>query len=139
MKSPSINGQSARLSAWRYHRPMIRGSSLVRGAVGAALLLALACSERRDPITLEEGIITVENQTSSEWKDVRLVVNDYFGGGVPSLAPGARMNAVLSNMQTSFGQRYDRGRMSVRKIEVTATDADGKPIKLSWSGVRFPK
>jgi hypothetical protein len=58
---------------------------------------------------------------------------------VPSLAPGARMNAVLSNMQTSFGQRYDRGRMSVRKIEVTATDADGKPIKLSWSGVRFPK
>lgn len=101
------------------------------------MLVALACADRRDPITLEEGIITVENQTDSEWKDVRLVVNDYFGGAVPSLAPGARLNAVLSNLQTGFGQRFDRGRMSVRKIEVTATDANGKPVTLSWGSDRF--
>lgn len=119
---------------------MVASSSLVRCAAVAALLLAgAACEERRDPITLEEGIITVENQTDSEWKDVQVVVNDYFGGRVPSLAAGARLNAVLNNMQTGFGQRFDRGRMSVRKIEVTATDASGKPVRLSWNGNRLPR
>jgi hypothetical protein len=111
---------------------MISGPSLLRCAVGLICLLALACTDRPDPIILDEGIITVENQTDSEWKDVRVVVNDYFGGSVPSLAPGARLNAMLSNMQTGFGQRFDRGRMSVRKIEVTATDASGKPVNLTW-------
>ena len=116
---------------------MIRGSSLLRYAVGVILLVALACTERRDPIILDEGIITVENQTDSEWKDVRVVVNDYFGGTVPSLGAGARLNAMLSNMETGFGQRFDRGRMSVRKIEVTATDANGKPVKLTWERQSF--
>lgn len=96
------------------------------------LALAAACDDRTDPIILEEGIITVQNQTGSEWRDVRLVVNDYFGGQVASLAPGARMNAVLNNMQTGLGQRFDRSRMSVYKIEVTATDAEGRPVKLTW-------
>jgi hypothetical protein len=101
-------------------------------AIGAIVVLTVACGDRRDPITLDEGVITIENQTGSEWKDVRVVVNDYFGGSAPSLAPGQRMNAVLSNMQTGFGQRFDRNRMSVYKIEVTATNADGEPVKLAW-------
>jgi len=111
-----------------------RQSARVRHAEAALclLVLAAACTERRDPITLEEGVISIENQTRSEWRDVRVVVNDYFGGTVPLLAPGARMNAVLSNMQTGLGQRFDRSRMSVYKIEVTATDADGRPVKLTW-------
>ena len=110
-----------------------RRSAWIRVACAAACLtLAAACEARRDPITLEEGIITVENQTGSDWRDVRLVVNDYFGNQVPSLAAGARMNAVLNNMQTAFGQPFDRSRMSVYKIEVTATDAEGRPVKLTW-------
>ena len=103
-------------------------------AVAAAIIVCVtaACEERRDPITLVEGVITIENQTGSEWKNVRVVVNDYFGGRAPSLGPGQRMNAVLSNMETGFGQRFDRNRMSVYKIEVTATDTDGEPVKLKW-------
>lgn len=111
------------------HRPTAR----IRAVCGlACLVVAAACTPPRDPITLEEGVITVENQTGSEWRDVRVVVNDYFGGQVPSLAPGARLNAVLNNMQTGLGQRFDRSRMSVYKIEVTATDAEGRPVQLTW-------
>lgn len=105
---------------------------VVAVAISAIVVLTVACGDRRDPITLDEGVITIENQTGSEWKDVRVVVNDYFGGSAPSLAPGQRMNAVLSNMQTGFGQRFDRNRMSVYKIEVTARNADGEPVKLAW-------
>ena len=111
----------------------LRASRYVAGAaLSVIVVLTVACSDRRDPITLDEGIITIENQTGSDWKDVRVVVNDYFGGSAPSLAPGQRMNAVLSNMQTGFGQRFDRNRMSVYKIEVTARNADGEPVKLAW-------
>ena len=102
----------------------------------AALLLTAACSDPIDPVIVDEGMITVQNQTEYEWRDVRLIVNDYFGGGVSSLQPGARMNATLSSLQTGHGQKFDRGRMSVYKVEVTATDAAGRPVKLTWSGNR---
>jgi hypothetical protein len=118
---------------------MISCASLVRCAGGAVLALTVAtaaCTQYREPIIVEEGVITIENQTNSEWKDIRVVVNDYFGGSAPSLAPGARMNAILSGMQTGFGQRFDRSRMSVYKIEVFAKDAAGNPVKLKWGSDR---
>ena len=109
--------------------------SLARFAAGAALVIAvtsLACTARRDPVVLEEGIVSIENQTDRAWKNVRVVVNDYFGGSSPALAAGGRLDAPLSGMQTGFGQKFDRARISVYKIEVTATDAEGNPVRLVW-------
>jgi hypothetical protein len=104
----------------------------------ALLVCAAACTNRRDPIIVQEGMITLENQSSKAWRDVRITVNDYFVGGGPTLAAGGRMNAPLSQFVTGFGQRFDRGRMSVRKIEVTATDDTGQPVKLDWKpGLRL--
>lgn len=100
-------------------------------AVVAAL--ALACSTPRDPIVVDEGRVIVENMTGSEWRDVRVVVNDHFGGGVSSLAPGGRLDAPLSDFQTGLGQKFDRGRQSVFKVEVTATDASGQRVSLAWA------
>ena len=94
--------------------------------------MTIACSEVRDPIVVEEGTVTVENLTDSDWKSVRIVVNDHFNGGVPSLKAGQRVNAPLSQFQTGLGYRYDRGRMSVYKVEVTATDSRGQPVSLMW-------
>jgi hypothetical protein len=102
-------------------------------ALPALLLLAVTgCSSPRDAIVVDEGMITVENQTSTEWRNVRVTVNDHFSGGVASLAPGGRLNAPLSQFQTGLGQKFDRGRQSVYKVEVTATDPSGKPVTLTW-------
>ena len=49
-----------------------------------------------------------------------MTVNDHFSGGVDVLQPGGRLNAPLSQFQTGFGQKFDRGRQSVFKVEVTA-------------------
>jgi hypothetical protein len=108
---------------------------------GILVLLALSagCSEPRDPIVIDEGTITVENMTGSDWKNVRIVVNDHFNGGVPALVAGQRVNAPLSQFQTGLGYRYDRGRMSVYKIEVFATDAGGRPVNLTWGADRPKK
>jgi hypothetical protein len=99
-----------------------------------AFVVASACSPARPAIALSEGTVIVQNQTSREWRNVIVTVNDHFRGGVASLAPGGRLTAPLSQFQTAFGQRFDRARQSVSKIEVTATDGDGKPVSLAWAG-----
>jgi hypothetical protein len=116
---------------------MIAGGRVWRrcriGLALVALAAAGACSAPRDPITVDEGEIVVENMTDVEWRDVRIVVNHHFAGGVPRLEAGGRMNAPLSRFQTAFGQRFDRGRQSVFKIEVTAREEPGgKLVTLSW-------
>jgi hypothetical protein len=99
----------------------------------AVLVAAAACTKVREPITVDEGEIVLHNLTDVEWRDVRIVVNHHFSGGVASLAPGARVNAPLSRFQTAFGQHFDRGRQSVFKIDVTAREEPGgKPVTLTW-------
>jgi hypothetical protein len=102
----------------------------------AAMSGAAACSIPQDPIVVDEGHVMVANLTAVEWRNVRVTVNDHFSGGVSSLAPGGRLNAPLSQFQTGLGQKFDRGRQSVFKVEVTATDADGKPVSLKWGSDR---
>jgi hypothetical protein len=105
----------------------------------AVAAVVVACSERRDPIRLEGGTLIVENQSSQDWRNVVVTVNDHFRGGSATLAARGRMTAPLSQFQTAFGQRYDRSRQSVYKVEVTAIDRDGKPVKLTWDGRRVPQ
>jgi hypothetical protein len=102
------------------------------GALLAALVIVSACAAPREPIVVEEGIVTVENMTPREWRSVKVIVNDHFSGGVPALLPGGRLTAPLSDFQTGLGQKFDRGRQSVFKVEVTATEPDGTPVKLTW-------
>ena len=100
------------------------------------LLLALACGaagceQRREPITFSDGTITIENQSSVEWRKVMITVNDHYRGGAPVLAPQGRMNAPISQFQTAHGDKYVVSRPVV-KIEVAATDANGQPVRLVW-------
>lgn len=114
---------------------MLRRSSLAALAL-ALPLFAAACSQKRDPITITEGTVNVENQTSREWRNVMVTVNDHFRGGAPRLASGGRLTAPLSQFQTAFGQRFNTDRQSVFKVEVTATDDSGEPVKLQWGNSR---
>jgi hypothetical protein len=84
-------------------------------------------------------MLIIENQTPRDWRNVVITVNDHFRGGASSVQAGGRMTAPLSQLQTAFGQKYDRTRQSVFKVEVIATDADGKPVKITWGGQRKPR
>lgn len=111
---------------------MIRWPAVGRGLVLGGLLLVCACDAPRDSIVVDEGMVTVENQTETEWRNVKVTVNDHFSGGVAELLPGGRLTAPLSQFQTGLGQKFDRGRQSVFKVEVTATEPDGKPVSVKW-------
>ena len=101
-------------------------------ALALVLGATAACSPRPDPIAVRDNTVHVENQTSRDWRNVVVTVNDHFRGGAPLLAAGGRLTAPLSQFQTGFGQKFDRGRQSVSKVEVTATDPDGKPVSFNW-------
>jgi hypothetical protein len=109
-------------------RPSYLGTAL------AALLLAAACSPPPHPIAVNDGTVTIDNRTEQEWRNVTVTVNDHFRGGAPTLAAGSRLTAPLSQFQTGLGQRFSLTRQSVTKIEVTATDATGQPVRLTWPG-----
>lgn len=103
--------------------------------VVALAALAAACSRPLPAIQIGDGTITVNNSTKSEWKNVLVTVNDHFRGGAPMLAAGGRLTAPLSQFQTAYGQKFQLHHV-VYKVEVTATDADGKPVKLQWGNSR---
>ena len=93
-------------------------------------LIHAACKPRPGPIEVADNVVAIQNQTSRDWRNVVVTVNDHFRGGAPALAAGSRMAAPLSQFQTAFGQRYDVSRQMVFRVEVTATDANGEPVKL---------
>ena len=101
-------------------------------ALVGSIVAVSSCSVPKDPITVDEGMIVVENLTRREWRNVKVTVNDYFNGGTPVLEAGGKLNAPLSQFQTGLGQKFDRGRQSVYKVEVTATEPDGTPVTLKW-------
>lgn len=111
---------------------MTRRRAVAGGLVLAGLVLAAACDAPRDPIIVDEGIVTVENMTAREWRNVRVTVNDHFTGGTPVLEAGGRLTAPLSQFQTGLGQKFDRGRQSVFKVELTATEPDGTAVNIKW-------
>jgi hypothetical protein len=100
-------------------------------AAAAALSIAGGCRTPTDPISVEGRTILVENRTRRDWRAVVVTVNDHFTGGTPHLAAGSRLTAPLGQFQTAFGQRYDADRQAVVKVEVTATDSKGEPVRLS--------
>ena len=103
---------------------------LKRWGLALVLGLAVACSRPNDPIVIRDNTLHIENQSSRDWSNVVVTVNDHFRGGVPTLAAGGRLTAPLSQFQTAYGQRYDFTRQLVAKVEVTATDSKGEPVKL---------
>lgn len=101
-----------------------------RWCLTLAVVLTAACSSARDPVSVRNNTVHVENQTSSDWRNVVVTVNDHFRGGAAVLAAGGKLTAPLSQFQTAYGQRYDFERQILVKVEVTATDSNGQPVKL---------
>jgi hypothetical protein len=97
----------------------------------AAALIASGCSDPPPPITVEEGMVTVHNQTPHDWTNVLITVNDHFRGFVKELKAEGRMNAPVSQMTTGHGQRWAHG-TGVRKVQVKAEQSDGTPVELTW-------
>lgn len=96
-----------------------------------AVALLAGCSDPPPPVSVQEGMVTIHNQTGQDWQDVMITVNDHFRGLVPVLKAEGRANAPLSQLTTGGGQRWTQG-TSVKTVDVTAKSADGTDVTLTW-------
>jgi hypothetical protein len=96
------------------------------------LVATAACRSSDPPIRVTRDALIVENHTREEWRDVIVTLNGYYRGTSKTLAPGGRLDANLGNFVTGFGQRFDKNRERVTRVEVRATDASGRPVTLDW-------
>ena len=101
--------------------------------VVGCMLVTAGCGEEPEPaIRLKGAWLVVENQTPQEWRDVSVVVNAYYKGVAPRVAPGGRLEAPLSGFVTGFGKRFNTSVEKVTRVEVRATDVAGHPVALDW-------
>jgi len=75
-------------------------------------------------------MLTVDNRSSEEWKNVQIWLNTYYRVTAPSIPPMGRLQAPLDTFVAGFGQRFQFRRMQIRDLRLTATLPDGKPLEI---------
>jgi hypothetical protein len=104
------------------------------GAVLLSLLAVAAAAGCRkppdDPLKLERNLLTVSNQSSTDWTGVEVWLNSYYRVTTSSVAAGSRFQAPLDTFVAGFGQRFDFHRMQVKDLRLTAKLPDGTPFEL---------
>jgi hypothetical protein len=96
-----------------------------------AMALAAACSKPpEDPLKLERNLLTVTNQTSTDWSNVEIWLNTYYRVTAASVPAGGRFQVPLDTFVAGFGQRFDFRRAQIRDLRLTAKLPDGKPYEL---------
>jgi hypothetical protein len=108
-----------------------RDNMLRRALIAFALIASAACSQHApDPLQLDRNLLTVDNRSSSEWKDVEIWLNRYFRVTVKSIPAKSRFQAPLDTFVAGFGQRFNFHSMQVKDLRLTAKLPDGTPIEL---------
>jgi hypothetical protein len=108
------------------------GGLVLACLLSLACAMAAGCAEGRPAILMQEGSVSVENQTGERWTNVEIWMNDHYRVTARALEPGGRLIVPLDAFVAGFGQRFDRRRQSVFGIEVTARDASGRDVRLVW-------
>jgi hypothetical protein len=102
-----------------------------RIAVAIALATWISCASRPDPIQVQGHRIAIENQSTSDWRDVEVWVNHHYRATAKHVAAGGRFDIPLRLLVTGFGQPFDPARQRVSGIEVTARSNAGD-VRLVW-------
>jgi hypothetical protein len=79
--------------------------------------------------------ITIYNDTGEPWNGIEVWVNDHYRVTRETIAAGERFVVPLETFVAGFGQRFERNQQ-VTGIEVTATDASGDRVVITWGSGR---
>ena len=97
----------------------------------AAALVLTACSPPPiEPLKLDGNMLTVDNRSDVEWKNVEIWLNTYYRVKTDSIPAKGRFQAPLDVFVAGFGQRFEFRRMQVKDLRLNATSADGKPVEI---------
>jgi hypothetical protein len=100
------------------------------GIVMLALAAAGCNKPPVDPLALERNMLTVTNQTSTDWSNVEIWLNTYYRVTASSIPAGGRFQVPLDTFVAGFGQRFDFRRAQITDLRLTAKRPDGSPYEL---------
>ncbi len=99
---------------------------------GVSFGTAACKGEEPNPVRVGTDRITVINLTDTAWRDVDVWLNDHYRAQSRELGPGGRLEIPLGIFVEGFGRRFDPKKQIPFGVEVDATGADGKPVRLVW-------
>ena len=83
-----------------------------------------------EPLRVDGNMLTVDNQTATDWNDVAIWVNTHYRMITKSVPAHSRFQAPLDTFVEGFGHRFDFKRQQLRDVRMTAKLPDGKPLEL---------
>jgi hypothetical protein len=102
----------------------------VPAAAVMVIVSAAACSTPAvEPLQLEGGTITVNNQTSDAWSNVEIWINRTFRVTTPTVGAGARFQVPVNSFVAGYGQRFDFTRMQIKDVRLTARTPDDQSVE----------
>lgn len=98
-----------------------------------ACALATGCSSpAARPIQVQRNVLTVDNQTSRDWLDVEIWINQQYRITVARIAARSRFTATLDVFVAGFGQRFDVRRQRIDDLRLKAREEDGTPVEVRF-------
>jgi hypothetical protein len=98
-----------------------------------ACALAAGCSSPASrPIQVQRNLLTVDNQTSRDWLEVEIWINQQYRITVPRIAARSRFTATLDVFVAGFGQRFDVKRQRIDDLRLKAREPDGTPVEVRF-------
>ena len=83
-----------------------------------------------DPLQLDRGMLTVDNQTASDWNNVEIWINRYYRVTVPTIAAHGRFQVPLDAFVSGYAQRFDIHKAVIKDLQLTAKQPDGTPVSI---------
>jgi hypothetical protein len=114
---------------WRERLPALR-AAVWSGAIAAALVITACSPPPVEPLKLDGNMLTVDNRSDVEWKNVEIWLNTYYRVKTDSIPAKGRFQAPLDAFVAGFGQRFEFRRMQVKDLRLNATSPDGKPVEI---------
>lgn len=85
-----------------------------------------------DPIVIADGAVTVRNQTTEDWQNVRIWVNEHYSGGARVIPAGGFVREPLSRFVAAQGQTMNPAGTKVTSVVVLANAPDGSRVRVVW-------
>ena len=83
-----------------------------------------------DPLQLDRGLLTVDNQTASDWNNVEIWINRYYRVTVPTIAAHGRFQVPLDAFVSGYAQRFDIHKAVIKDLQLTAKQPDGTSVSI---------
>ena len=102
-----------------------------RAVLLAVLVCCAACSSRPpEPLRLERGLVTVDNQTDEEWRAVEIWINNYYRAMVPSIAARGIFQVRVDSFISGYGRRFNNRGAQITDLRLSANRPNGERIEL---------